>query len=43
MVEAVVVDAPVDVEGGTVFLIVLGLILRLVGVEYDLQKQPGNM
>ena len=25
--------------GGTVFLIVLGLILRLVGVEYDLQKQ----
>ena len=25
--------------GGTVFLIVLGLILRLVGIEYDLQKQ----
>ena len=25
--------------GGTVFLIVLGYILRLVGVEYDLQKQ----
>ena len=25
--------------GGTLFLIVLGLILRLVGVEYDLQKQ----
>ena len=25
--------------GGTVFLIVLGLILRLVGVEYDLQKK----
>ena len=25
--------------GGTLFLIVLGFILRLVGVEYDLQKQ----
>ena len=25
--------------GGTVFLIILGLILRLVGVEYDLQKK----
>ena len=25
--------------GGTLFLVVLGLILRLVGVEYDLQKQ----
>jgi len=25
--------------GGTIFLIVLGLILRLVGVEYDLQKK----
>ena len=25
--------------GGTIFLIVLGLILRLVGIEYDLQKQ----
>ena len=25
--------------GGTLFLIILGLILRLVGVEYDLQKQ----
>ena len=25
--------------GGTLFLIVLGLILRLVGVEYDLQKK----
>ena len=25
--------------GGTLFLIVLGIILRLVGVEYDLQKQ----
>ena len=25
--------------GGTLFLVVLGLILKLVGVEYDLQKQ----
>ena len=25
--------------GGTVFLIILGLILRLVGIEYDLQKK----
>ena len=25
--------------GGTLFLIILGIILRLVGVEYDLQKQ----
>ena len=25
--------------GGTLFLIILGYILRLVGVEYDLQKQ----
>ena len=25
--------------GGTLFLVILGLILRLVGVEYDLQKQ----
>ena len=25
--------------GGTIFLIILGLILRLVGVEYDLQKK----
>ena len=25
--------------GGTIFLILLGLILRLVGVEYDLQKK----
>ena len=25
--------------GGTLFLILLGFILRLVGVEYDLQKQ----
>ena len=25
--------------GGTLFLIILGLILRLVGVEYDLQKK----
>ena len=27
------------VSGGTIFLILLGLILRLVGVEYDLQKR----
>ena len=25
-------------SGGTIFLILLGLILRLVGVRYDLQK-----
>jgi peptide/bleomycin uptake transporter len=25
--------------GGTIFLVILGLILRLVGVEYDLQKK----
>ncbi len=25
--------------GGTIFLVVLGLILRLVGIEYDLQKK----
>ena len=25
--------------GGTIFLIILGLILRLVGIEYDLQKK----
>jgi peptide/bleomycin uptake transporter len=25
--------------GGTIFLVIVGLILRLVGVEYDLQKQ----
>ena len=34
-----IVGALVWTIGGTVFLIVLGLILRLVGVEYDLQKQ----
>ncbi len=34
-----VVGALIWSIGGTLFLIVLGLILRLVGVEYDLQKQ----
>ena len=34
-----IVGALIWTIGGTVFLIVLGLILRLVGVEYDLQKQ----
>ncbi len=34
-----IVGALIWTLGGTVFLIVLGLILRLVGVEYDLQKQ----
>jgi len=34
-----VVGALIWSVGGTLFLIVLGLILRLVGVEYDLQKQ----
>ncbi len=34
-----IVGALIWTVGGTVFLIVLGLILRLVGVEYDLQKQ----
>ncbi len=34
-----IVGAFIWTIGGTVFLIVLGLILRLVGVEYDLQKQ----
>ena len=34
-----IVGALVWTIGGTVFLIVLGLILRLVGIEYDLQKQ----
>jgi len=34
-----IVGALIWTIGGTVFIIVLGLILRLVGVEYDLQKQ----
>ena len=34
-----VVGALIWSVGGTFFLIVLGMILRLVGVEYDLQKQ----
>ena len=34
-----VVGALIWTIGGTLFLIALGLILRLVGVEYDLQKQ----
>ena len=34
-----VVGALIWSVGGTVFLILLGIILRLVGVEYDLQKQ----
>ena len=34
-----IVGALIWTIGGTVFLIVLGIILRLVGVEYDLQKQ----
>ncbi len=34
-----VVGALVWSVGGTLFLIILGLILRLVGIEYDLQKQ----
>jgi len=34
-----IVGALIWTIGGTVFLIVLGLIFRLVGVEYDLQKQ----
>ena len=34
-----IVGALIWTIGGTVFLIALGLILRLVGVEYDLQKQ----
>ena len=34
-----VVGALIWSVGGTLFLILLGLILRLVGVEYDLQKQ----
>jgi len=34
-----IVGALIWTIGGTIFLIILGLILRLVGVEYDLQKQ----
>ena len=34
-----IVGALIWTIGGTFFLIVLGLILRLVGIEYDLQKQ----
>ena len=34
-----VVGALIWSIGGTAFLILLGLILRLVGIEYDLQKQ----
>ena len=34
-----IVGALVWSVGGTIFLILLGLILRLVGVEYDLQKK----
>ena len=34
-----IVGAFIWTIGGTLFLIILGIILRLVGVEYDLQKQ----
>ena len=34
-----IVGALIWSGGGTIFLIILGLILRLVGVEYDLQKK----
>ena len=34
-----IVGALIWTIGGTVFLIILGFILRLVGIEYDLQKQ----
>ena len=34
-----IVGALIWTVGGTIFLIVLGFILRLVGIEYDLQKQ----
>ena len=34
-----VVGALIWSVGGTAFLILLGILLRLVGVEYDLQKQ----
>ena len=34
-----IVGALIWTIGGTVFLIILGFILRLVGIEYDLQKR----
>ena len=34
-----IVGALIWTVGGTIFLIILGYILRLVGIEYDLQKQ----
>ncbi len=34
-----IVGALIWSVGGTIFLIILGLVLRLVGVEYDLQKK----
>ena len=34
-----VVGALIWSIGGTLFLVALGLILRLVGIEYDLQKR----
>ena len=34
-----IVGALIWTIGGTIFLILLGFILRLVGIEYDLQKQ----
>ena len=34
-----IVGALIWTIGGTVFLILLGFVLRLVGIEYDLQKQ----
>ena len=34
-----IVGALIWTIGGTIFLILLGLILRLVGVEYDLTKK----
>ena len=34
-----IVGALIWSVGGTIFLIILGLNLRLVGVEYDLQKK----
>jgi peptide/bleomycin uptake transporter len=37
-----IVGALILSVGGTIFLIILGLILRLVGVEYDLQKQEAS-
>ena len=37
-----IVGALIWSVGGTIFLILLGLILRLVGVEYDLQKKEAG-